>query len=61
MNKTCLWQAAEFPHFYYNPAVVEPLEFALKQAIKRLDKMLKKQNAPYLVQRLSNMLPSMRL
>jgi len=44
MSKTYLWQATDFPHFYYNPAVVEPLEFALKQAIKGLDTKLKKQN-----------------
>lgn len=44
MSKTYLWQAIDFPHFYYNPAVVEPLEFALKRAIKDLDKKLKKQN-----------------
>jgi len=44
MSKTYLWQATDFPHFYYNHAVVEPLELAFKQAVKRLDKILKKQS-----------------
>ena len=28
MGKTYLWQATDFPHFYYNPVAVEPLEVA---------------------------------
>ena len=43
MAKTCLWQIADFPHFYNNPAVVKPLEAAFKAEIKRLNRMQKKQ------------------
>ena len=42
MSKTYLWQETDFPHFYYNPVVVEPLEAAFKQAVKRLDTMFGK-------------------
>ncbi len=44
MAKTYLWQAPEFPHFYYNPAVVKSLEAAFKSEVKRLDMILKKQD-----------------
>jgi len=43
MAKTYLWQIADFPHFYNNPAVVKPLEAAFKAEIKCLNRMLKKQ------------------
>jgi Fic family protein len=44
MNKSYLWQDPAFPHFYYNPAVVAPLEEAFKQEINRLDSVLAKVN-----------------
>ena len=44
MTKTYLWQAEDFPHFYYNPAVVKPLEVAFKKEIKHLDTILSKQD-----------------
>jgi Fic family protein len=40
MGKIYLWQDADFPHFYHNPAVVKPLETAFKAEVKRLDAML---------------------
>lgn len=43
MAKTYLWQLADFPHFYHNPAVVAPLEAAFQAEIQQLDAMLKKQ------------------
>ena len=47
MVKTYLCQAPEFPHFYYNPAVVKSLEAAFKSEVKRLDMILKKQNVVF--------------
>lgn len=47
MSKTYLWQETDFPHFYYNPAVVEPLEATFKQAVKRLDAILGKQDLSF--------------
>ena len=44
MSKTYLWQTTDFPHFYYNPVVVKPLEIVFKQAVKSLDTTLKKKN-----------------
>ena len=40
MVKGYLWQDADFPHFYYNPAVVTPLELAFKAAVEQLDAKL---------------------
>ena len=36
MSKSDLWQDPSFPHFYYNPAVVAPLEEAFKQEVKTI-------------------------
>lgn len=44
MAHTYLWQEADFPHFYHNPAVVRPLELAFKAEVKQLDAMLKNQD-----------------
>lgn len=41
---TYLWQEPEFPHFYYNPAVVGPLEEAFALEIETLDRKLRKQH-----------------
>jgi Fic family protein len=43
MAKTYLWQAPDFPHFYSNPAIAEPLERAFRQAVDQLDSMLSQQ------------------
>ena len=43
MAETYLWQDANFPHFYYNPAVVAPLEVAFQTAVQGLDVMMKQQ------------------
>jgi len=42
MNKSYLWQDPSFPHFYHNPAVVDPLEEAFKLEVKRLDSVIEK-------------------
>jgi Fic family protein len=44
MTHTYLWQEADFPHFYHNPAVVRPLELAFNAEVKQLDAMLKNQD-----------------
>lgn len=44
MSENYLWQDPDFPHFYYNPAVVMPLEVAFKEAVARLDARILKQN-----------------
>ena len=44
MSKPYLWQVLDFSHFYYNPAVVEPLEVTFKQELKCLDAMFEKQD-----------------
>jgi len=44
MPKPYLWQDADFPHFYHNPAVVKPLEAAFKAEVKRLDAKLNAQD-----------------
>ena len=41
MTKSYLWQDADFPHFYHNPAVVAPLEADLKAEVTNLDARLK--------------------
>ncbi len=35
-----LWQDPVFPHFYYNPAVVQPLEEGFRAEVAELDKRL---------------------
>lgn len=47
MSKCYLWQDPAFPHFYYNPAVVAPLEEAFKQEVKRLDSVIGKQEVDF--------------
>ena len=44
MAKSYLWQEADFPHFYHNPAVVKPLEAAFKEEVKQLDAKLKRED-----------------
>ncbi|NBB78932.1 MAG: DUF4172 domain-containing protein [Verrucomicrobia bacterium] len=44
MAQTFLWQHADFPHFYHNPAVVAPLEAAFRAEVDQLDAKLKRQN-----------------
>jgi hypothetical protein len=44
MAKTYLWQDADFPHFYHNPAVVKPLEAAFQAEVAQLDTQLKVQD-----------------
>ena len=44
MKKPYLWQDADFPHFYFNEAVVEPLEVAFKGKMKLLTKALRRKN-----------------
>ena len=44
MKETYLWQDADFPHFYCNEAVVEPLEAAFKENMKLLTKALSRKN-----------------
>jgi hypothetical protein len=43
MAKTYLWQAPDFPHFYNNPAIAEPLKRAFREAVEQLDSMLSQQ------------------
>jgi len=38
--KTYLWQDPAFPHFYHNPAVVNPLEEAFRVEVAELDRRL---------------------
>lgn len=47
MAKSHLWQDADFPNFYHNPAVVKPLETAFMAEVKRLDTMPKKQKVGF--------------
>lgn len=47
MAKTYLWQRADFPHFYHNPAVVAPLELAFQAAVQELDVIMKQQAAGF--------------
>ena len=44
MAKSYLWQEADFPHFYHNPAVVKPLEAAFKEEVKQLNAKLKRED-----------------
>lgn len=47
MTKAYLWESPDFPHFYCNPAVVEPLETSFKAAVKQLDARLRQQNTGF--------------
>ncbi|MGJ8653066.1 MAG: DUF4172 domain-containing protein [Opitutaceae bacterium] len=42
MSKAYLWESPDFPHFYCNPAVVEPLEAKFKAEVQQLDARLRK-------------------
>ena len=43
MSKAYLWESPDFPYFYCNPAVVEPLEASFKAAVKQLNARLRQQ------------------
>lgn len=47
MSKTYLWQDPAFPHFYYNPSVVAPLEEAFIKEVARLDSTLGQQTSDF--------------
>jgi len=47
MDKTYLWELPDFPHFYGNPAVVEPLEARFQSEMKQLDTRLQQQHTGY--------------
>ncbi|HKK18951.1 MAG TPA: DUF4172 domain-containing protein [Opitutales bacterium] len=44
MTEMYLWESPDFPHFYYNLAVVEPLEASFIAAIRELDARLGRQH-----------------
>lgn len=47
MEPTYLWEDPAFPHFYYNPAVVAPLEEEFQSEIERLDAKIAEQKASF--------------
>ena len=47
MAKTYLWEDANFPHFYHNPAVVAPLEDAFKAEVLQLDALISQQTSGF--------------
>ena len=47
MSKPYLWQEADFPHFYHNPAVGRILEEKFQEKVSQLDEMLPPQEVEF--------------
>jgi Fic family protein len=47
MSKPYLWQEADFPHFYHNPAVSRVLEEKFQEEVSKLDQMLHTQEVGF--------------